>query len=104
RVEERAGSHRDGARDTGLQRPVRTRVTSHQRRLDAVLASHALEDEAGEGWREQARYRVQRFAALLRRRRLWRKRDPALGDRERLVGGHRRPARPTLLQHRYQYL
>ena len=42
--------------------------------------------------------------ALHRRCRLGRERDPALDHRERLARGHRRAARPALLQHRHQHL
>ena len=38
------------------------------------------------------------------RRGLGRERDPPLDHRERLARGHRRPARPALLQHRHQHL
>jgi hypothetical protein len=37
-------------------------------------------------------------------RRLGRERDPPLDHRERLARGHRRPARPALLQHRHLHL
>ena len=56
------------------------------------------------GGRQPHRHRLQRLAALHRRRGLGRERDPPLDHRERLAGGHRRPARPALLQHRHQHL
>ena len=59
------------------------------------------QDEAARGGRLAARDRLQRLAAVHRRRRLGRARDPALDHRERLARGHRRPARPALLQHRH---
>ena len=54
--------------------------------------------------RQPPRHRLQRLAALHRGRRLGRERDPPLDHRERLAGGHRRAARPALLQHRHQHL
>ncbi len=50
------------------------------------------------------RHRLQRLAALHRRRRLGESEDPPLDHRERQAGGHRRPARPDLLQHRHLHL
>ena len=48
--------------------------------------------------------RLQRLPAVHRRRRLRRVRDPPLDHRERLARGHRRAARPALLQHRHLHL
>ena len=56
------------------------------------------------GGRLAARHRLQRLAAVHRRRRLGRDRDPPLDHRERLARSHRRPARPALLQHRHLHL
>ena len=50
------------------------------------------------------RDRAVRVAAVLRRRRVRGVRDPPLDHRERLAGGHRRPARPDVLQHRHLHL
>ena len=59
------------------------------------------QDEAARGGRLAARDRLQRLAAVHRRRRLGRVGDPPLDHRERLARGHRRAARPALLQHRH---
>ena len=53
------------------------------------------------GGRLAPRDRLQRLAALHRRCRLGRVRDPPLDHRERLARGGRRAARPALLQHRH---
>ena len=54
-----------------------------------------------DGGRLAARDRLQRLAALHRRRRLGRVGDPPLDHRERLARGGRRAPRPALLQHRH---
>ena len=87
--------------DARLQRPLRRRPAAHQRRLAALPAAHALEDARAEGRRQPHRHRLQRLAALHRRRRQRREQHPPLDHRERLAGGHRRAARPALLQHRH---
>ena len=46
--------------------------------------------QPAEGGRQPPRHRLQRLAAVHRRRRLRRERDPPLDHRERLAGGHRR--------------
>ena len=48
--------------------------------------------------------RLQRFAAVHRRRRLGREQHPPLDHRERLARGDRGAARPALLQHRHQHV
>ena len=88
----------------GLQRPLRRRAAAHQRRLVPLPAAHDLEDEAARGGRLAARDRLQRLAAVHRRRRLGRVGDPPLDHRERLARGRRRAARPALLQHRHLHL
>ena len=92
------------ARDARLRRPLRRRPAAHQRRL-AALPQHMLSKmRAPEGGRQPHRHRLQRLAALHRRRRQRREQHPPLDHRERLAGGHRRPARPALLQHRHLHL
>ena len=76
-------------RGEGIPRPLRRRAAAHQRRLVPVPPAHDLEDEArglapGD--------RLQRLAAVHRRCRVGRERDPPLDHRERLAGSHRRPA------------
>ena len=51
-----------------------------------------------------ARDRLQRLAALHRRRRVGTVRDPPLDHRERLARGGGRASRPALLQHWYLHL
>jgi hypothetical protein len=95
------------AREPGAWREIRRRAAAQERRLAAVPAAHALEDEAVKlrrRRRQPRRHRLQRLAAVHRRRRLRRERDPPLDHRERLAGGHRRPAGPDVLQHRHQHL
>ena len=46
----------------------------------------------------------ERLAALHRRRGQRRERNPPLDPGERLAGGHRRPARAAVLQHRHRHL
>ena len=58
---------------------------------------------AGQG-REPHRHHLQRLAALQRRLRLRRERDPPLDPGERLARRHRHAARPALLQHRHLHL
>ena len=48
--------------------------------------------------------RLQRLAAIYRRRRQRRERDPALDHRARHARSHRRPARADVLQHRHRHL
>ena len=72
----------------------------HQRRLVPVPPAHDLEDEAARGGRLATRDRLQRLAAVHRRCRIGRVRDPPLDHRERLAGSGRRAAGSALLQHR----
>ena len=88
-------------RDQGLRRPLRRGAAADQRRLVPVPAAHDLQDEAARGRRLAGGDRLQRLAALHRRRRLGRVGDPPLDHRERLARGGRRAARPALLQHRH---
>jgi type I restriction enzyme M protein len=50
------------------------------------------------------RHRLQRLAAVHRRRRQRRERNPPLDHRARLARSHRRPARADVLQHRHRHL
>ncbi len=50
------------------------------------------------------RHRLQRLAALHRRRGLGRERHPQVDHRERLARGHHRPAGADVLQHRHRHL
>ncbi len=63
-----------------------------QRRPDALPRQQALEDEAGHAARQPHRRGPQRQLAVHRRRRAGREQHPAVDHRERLAGGHRRPA------------
>ena len=58
---------------------------------------------AGEG-RQPHRHHFQRLAALQRRLRLRRERNPPLDSGERLARRHRHAARPAFLQHRHLHL
>ncbi len=93
----------------GFAGRFRCRAARHQRRIAAVPPAHDLQDASlcggGRGpARLQDRHRLQRLAALLRRRRLGPLQHPPLDHRERLARRHRRPAGPALLQHRHLYL
>jgi type I restriction-modification system DNA methylase subunit len=79
-------------------------TAADQRRLVPVPPAHDQQAEAPGGGRRPPRDRLQRLAALHRRRRFGRERDPPLDHRERLARRHRRPAGPALLQHRHQHL
>ena len=69
-VEEGRGRRSRTRHETlGLRRPLRRRPAADQRRLVPVPAAHDLEDEAGRGGRLAARHRLQRLAAVHRRRR-----------------------------------
>jgi hypothetical protein len=57
-----------------------------------------------QGRRQPHRHRLQRLAALHRRRRQRREQHPPVDHRKRLAGGRGRPARPALLQHRHLHL
>ena len=92
------------ARHARLQRALRCRAAAHQRRLAALPAAHALQDARAQGGRQPHRHRLQRLAALHRRRRQRREQHPPLDHRERLARGHRRAAGPALLQHRHLHL
>src|SRR5205085_2008519 len=80
-----------------LQQPLRGRPAADQRRQLPLPPARDLEDEAGRRRRLPASDRLQRLAALHRRRRLRSVRDPPLDHRERLARGGRRAARPALL-------
>ncbi len=96
--------HPQGARGTGVRRPFRGGPAAHQRRLAAVPPAHDQQDEAT---RRRAA-RAWPSSSTVRRCSpgggVGRERDPPLDHRERLAGGHRRPARPALLQHGHQHL
>ena len=96
--------HREGARHARLRRTLRRGHAARQRRRAPLPPAHARQDARPEGRRQPHRHRLQRLAALHRRRRRRRERNPPLDHRERLAGGHRRPARAALLQHRHLHL
>ena len=75
-----------------------------ERRPDAVPGQHALQDEARHAARQPHRRGAQRQLAVHRRRRPGREQHPPLDHRERLAGGHRRPAAQHVLQHRHRHL
>jgi len=73
-----------------------------------LFLMHMLfQDEAGQGRRLRRHPpgdRLLREPVVRRRCGWWRVRDPPLDPGERLAGGHRRPARPDVLQHRHQHV
>ena len=95
---------RKEARAAGLQRPLRSRPAARQRRLAAVPAAPDFQDAPGQGRRQPLRHRPERLAAVHRRRRLGRERDPPLRAGERSGRGDHRPADRHVLQHRHQHL
>ena len=80
------------------------RDAARERRRAALPADHAGQDEAAGEGRQPHRHHLQRLAALQRRLRPGRERDPPLDSGERLARRHRHAARPTLLQHRHLHL
>ena len=68
------------------------------------LANMLSQDEARHEARQPHRRGAQRLVALHRRRRPGREQHPPLDHRERLAGGHRRPAAQHVLQHRHRHL
>ena len=90
-----------GARSSASPAASAPGLPRDQRRLVPVPPAHDLEDEAGS--RRAARgspssSTARRCSPAARARA---SRDPPLDHRERLARGHRRPARPALLQHRH---
>ena len=69
RVEEGRGRGPGPSTRPGLRRPLRRRAAADQRRLVPVPPAHDLQDEAARGGRLAARDRLQRLAAVHRRRR-----------------------------------
>ena len=90
---------------------LRGQAAARERRRAALPAAHDVQaaglrrspDPAGQA-RLPHRHCLQRLAPLHRRRRLRRERHPPLDHRERLAGGHRRPAGADVLQHRHRHL
>ena len=82
------------ARQARLRRSLRGRPAAHQRRLVPLPPAHDQQAQATRGGRWPARHRLQRLAAVHRRRGLGRERDPALDHRERLARGRSSPC-PT---------
>ena len=68
--------------------------------LQTMLAKMKPPEEG----RQPHRHHLQRLAALQRRLRLGRKRNPPLDSGERLARRHRHAARPAFLQHRHLHL
>ena len=95
---------RKGGRAEGLQWPLRPGSAAGERRLAPVPDAPRLEDAAREGWRQSLWHRPQRLAALHRRGRLGRERDPPVHARERSNRGHHRSADGHVLQHGDQHL
>jgi len=95
---------KDEADSKGFAGRIRRRAAPHQRRVVPVPAAHDRQDEAGRAGRLADRDRVQRLAAVHRRRWFGRIRDPPLDHRERLAGSGRRAPRPVVLQHGYLHL
>ena len=75
-----------------------------QRRPDALPRQQARQDEATHRARQPHRRGAQRQFPVHRRRRPGREQHPPLDHRERLAGGHRRPAAQPVLQHRHRHL
>ena len=75
-----------------------------QRRPDDVPGQYALQDEAQNGIGQSCGRGAQRLVALHRRCRTGREQHPPLDHRERLAGGHHRPAAEYVLQHRHCHL
>ena len=91
-VEAATTLHREGARHPRLQRALRRGHAPRQRRRAFISPAHAVQDARPAGRRQPPRHRLQRLAPLHRRCRRRRERNPPLDYRERLAGGHRRPA------------
>ena len=68
------------------------------------LANMASKMNAQDRARQPHRRGAQRLVAVHRRRRAGREQHPPLDHRERLAGGHRRPAAQHVLQHRHRHL
>ena len=68
------------------------------------LANMLSQDEARHAARQPHRRGAQRLVAVHRRRGPGREQHPPLDHRERLAGGHRRPAAEHVLQHRHRHL
>ena len=105
---ERMGG-RSGIKDLALRSGARRRrgLFSHhplQRRPDDVPCQHAEQDEARYAAGQPHRGGPQRQFALHRRRRAGREQHPPMDYRERLAGGHRRPATEHVLQHRHRHV
>ncbi len=101
------GQRHPRAQRVRLQGPLRPRPAAHQRRRPAVPAAHDVQDAArARGWRRGLahRHRLQRLAAVHRRRRQRREQHPPLDHRARHARSRDRPARPAFLQHRHQHL
>ncbi|CAL9396100.1 hypothetical protein SUDANB6_01361 [Streptomyces sp. enrichment culture] len=100
RLEEERVRGSVGARAARFRGPLRSRSSPDQRRLTALPAAHAGEDEAGERLgrgRQPNRGHLQRLPDARR----------GCGVRrsgERLARGRGRAARPHFLQHRHQHL
>ena len=103
-LEEDRDGDPQGAPAEGLRRSLRPGLAPGLGRVAAVPAASDLQDAPGRGRRQPHRHRPQRLAALHRRCRLRRERNPPLRAGERPGGGHRRPAHGHVLQHRHQHL
>ena len=104
-VEAAAALHRAGARHPRLRAAASAPGLPRINDGALLFLQHMLSKmRAPAGRRQPHRHRLQRLAALHRRRRQRREQHPPLDHRERLAGGHRRPARPALLQHRHLHL
>ena len=99
----RQGRLRDRGPQAG-EDPLPGRHAARERRRAAVPANHAGQDEAAGRGRQPHRHHLQRLAALQRRLRLGRERNPPLDSGERLARRHRHAARPAFLQHRHLHL
>ncbi len=103
-VEEDREGGPQGSGAAGLQRPLRARPAAGERWLAAVPPPPPRQDAARRRWWQPLRHCSQRIAALHRRRRLGRERDPPLRAGERPGRGDHRAADRHVLQHRHQHL
>ena len=99
----RQGRLREGSPQAG-EDPLPGRDAARERRCAAFPANHAGQDAAAGEGRQPHRHHLQRLAALQRRLRLGRERNPPLDSGERLARRHRHAARPAFLQHRHLHL
>ena len=88
----------------GDQEPVCRRAAADQRRPTSLPPAHARPHASPDRRNQPRQHHHERLAALYRRRRFGRKRNPPLDPRKRLPGSTGRTAAATLLQYGHQHL